>query len=101
MNTYAGPTVTIQGQEKRWAWGGAPVVHEIGPYSIVESVDEKRGVILFHPYVNGKDTNSSYLTLDQSLLAAMDHRHNGSAMNSGMWLAAWKCLRKDTTNNGG
>lgn len=92
MKEYFGPTVTIQGQEKKWAWGGAPVVHEIGPYSVVESVDEKDGRILFHPYVNGKDTNTSYMTLDQAILGAMDERHNGSAINSGMWEAAWRCL---------
>lgn len=92
MGTYLGPTVTIQGKEKKWSWGGAPVVHEIGPYSIVEYVYGNNSVVSFHPYVNGKDTHSSYATLDMAILAAMDERHNGCAMNSRMWEAAWRCL---------
>jgi hypothetical protein len=83
--------IRIQGAEAEWVWGGCPLVHEIGPYSIVEYVRDD--IVLFHPYVNGKDTNQFFNSLDKALLGAIDYRHNG--LNSQMSLAAWKVLRKD------
>lgn len=54
---------------KPYTWGELQVVHEIGNYLIVEYT--KDGEVGFHPYVNGKDTNTSHGSLDKALIHAI------------------------------
>ena len=52
---------------KPYTWGKLVNVHEIGNYLIVEYTTDD-GENHFHPYVNGKDTHHSFMSLDKALI---------------------------------
>lgn len=60
----------------RWVWGGWIDVHTIGQYSIVE-YKSKSNETLFHPYVNGKDTNIGFDSMDEALTGAIAYKYEG------------------------
>jgi len=64
---------------KRFVWGRIKETHEVGPYAIVEFEPSNWNTKNppareFHPYVNGKDTSTSALTLDGALCLAIAFR---------------------------
>jgi hypothetical protein len=68
-----------------FTWGSVVQIHEIGEYSIVESTQRDDNTASFHPYVNGKDFNRSFETLDIALLAAIAHKYEGDLNSQAVW----------------
>jgi len=66
----------IYGNTIDFVWGVVVEVHEVGPYSIVEHLD-KEDHRIFHPYVEGRDTNCGCTTIEGALLQAMAVKHIG------------------------
>lgn len=77
------PTIIIKGEIVRFPWGEVVAVYEIGPYAIVEfyrnrpdnAKDDWATEISFHLWVDGKDTNHSYHSLDHALVAGVVKRN--------------------------
>ena len=77
--------IKVQGNKKEFVWGPVVKVHEIGEYSIVEYrpqifkdscgtgkyEEEKTN---FHPYINGKDTNRSFESLDDAIIGTICYK---------------------------
>lgn len=81
-----GPRTGPDGQ--KFPWGPVDRVHEVGPYQIVEyrrdmstyglgSDFSEHGQVMFHPYLDGKDTSQSFDSLDAALVGAIAYRHEG------------------------
>ena len=75
---------------KSCAWLGEFVeFHTLGEYSIVEYKPTKYDGIspaipkqydtesLFHPFINGTDTNTSYETLEKAIIGAIAYKYDG------------------------
>jgi len=60
---------------ERFVWGKITERHIVGPYEIVEHIQKHDGHTGFHVYVNSKDTNRNYRTLDEALLGAIAFRN--------------------------
>ena len=77
----------IRTMPSRFVWGQVTAIHDIGPYTFVET--DEGG---FHVYVDGKDTCHSATTLDRALIIAVA-RKNLEA-NTARWMgqACWKLL---------
>lgn len=61
---------------KEYHWGHVIAVHCIGEYQIIEYV--KAGEMLWHGYINYKDTNCSYSSLDSALIGCITRKHEGA-----------------------
>ena len=68
-----------------FTWGRVTHIHEIGPYTLVESVGRRdntnTGQTTFHIYVDGKDAHCSTNTIDEGLVTAICIKYTG--MNYG------------------
>jgi hypothetical protein len=73
---------------KTFPWGPVVAIHEISDYQIVEYLQdhsghrdprawEGHGERAFHPYIDGKDTCMSALTLDSALIGVIGCRREG------------------------
>lgn len=70
---------------KRYVWGPASAVHEIGEYAIIEYQERASSNpkpdwvsrVLFHGYVNGRDTHQSFESLDAALVGCIGYKHEG------------------------
>jgi len=68
---------------KPYVWGKIKKIHEIGEYVIVEYSEpnyrnvENNESIVFHPFINGKDTNRGYDTLDGAIVGVIARKHDG------------------------
>lgn len=80
---------TIRKYPRRFTWGKVVQIHDIGPYAIVESEDDK-GEHGFHVYVGGANTNRWELSLDAALLTAIAHRafENKNTAGQATWAMA-------------
>jgi hypothetical protein len=73
---------------KDFPWGKVAHVHEVGEYQIVEYhprvavgctlTKELHDHTEFHPYINGKNTSTSYRSLDAALVGVIAHKHDGA-----------------------
>ena len=72
----------------KFTWGRVMDRHEVGPYEIVEFHPHEIGSsarprpvdtskVEFHGYIDGKDTNESWNTLDEALVGMIVRRHVG------------------------
>lgn len=93
------------GEHTHFTWGPVVAVHRIGPYAIVEY---RRQIFegststgkysdtetMFHPYVDGKDTNVGTYSLEMALLHAIASKQFGhcDAANSRVAFHAGKLL---------
>jgi len=60
---------------KDFVWGLVDEWHLVGPYAIAEY---RRGDdTYFHPYLDGKDTNHSYDSLEGALAGVISIQHDG------------------------
>ena len=78
-----------------FAWGESIRLHEVGPYSILEfhpwktmdstsRIDQTDTHIThFHGWINCKDTNMAFNTLDDALAGLIAYRHNGPYSTAG------------------
>lgn len=73
---------------KNFVWGPVKQEHEIGEYMIIEYYPRifKNGIntnkfetekTCFHAYLNNKDTNHSYHTLDEALIGVIALKYDG------------------------
>lgn len=73
---------------KRFSWGPVDAIHRIGEYAVVEYREDtsnfrqpevwaRHGRTVFHPYIDGRDTHRSYLTLDSALVGAIAIKREG------------------------
>lgn len=76
---------------RKFTWGPIDAIHQVGPYTIVEYRRDNSNTTSadpdglaashdqthFHPYIDGKDTAQSFLSLDQALIGAIAYRHEG------------------------
>jgi hypothetical protein len=78
----------------RFTWGPIMETLQIGPYTILEHLEdtsryndpaawERHGRMLYHVYVDGKDTSFSALSLDAALAGAIAYRREGSNSHAG------------------
>ena len=65
--------------KKGFNWGKIIKIQAIGDYQIIEyiSCSSGKGEPSFHSYVDFKDTNHSYNTLEQALIGVIAHRFDG------------------------
>lgn len=61
--------------EREFPWGSIQRSHEIGPYEIVEYIED--GETHFHPFIDGRDTNYSYPTLEDAMAGCIELRIAG------------------------
>lgn len=69
------PVTTTAPDGSEFAWGEITTTHVLGPYAIVEYI--LHGVTWFHSYVDGKDTNHSFPSLDAAMAGCTAYRHEG------------------------
>jgi len=62
----------IQFIETEYTWGKIITTHSIGDYQIIE--DHKNN---FHLYINFKDTNTSYSSIDTALIGGVCRKYDG------------------------
>lgn len=73
---------------RTFPWGPIDKIHEIGEYQIIEYREDKSGFnrdawethnrTVFHPYVNGKDSHESFVTLDEAIVGAIAFKNQGA-----------------------
>lgn len=75
---------------RKFAWGPIDAIHRIGEYAVVEYRQDRsnhspsqpwcwddHNETRFHPYINGRDTNCSYLSLDSALIGVIAYKREG------------------------
>ena len=78
----------------RFPWGPIIEQHQIGPYTILEYLEdtsaydnatawERHGRTLYHVYVDGKNTAVSATSLDSALAGAIAYRRDGANSHAG------------------
>lgn len=78
----------------RFSWGPVLEVHQIGPYTIVEYLEDtstydspaawaRHGRTLWHVYIDGKNAGMSALSLDAALAGAIAFRRDGANSTAG------------------
>lgn len=78
----------------RFSWGPIIEQHQIGPYTILEYLEdtstydnasawERHGRTLYHIYVDGKNTAVSATSLDSALAGAIAYRRDGANSHAG------------------
>jgi len=80
MNKLLYPTIIIDGEERSFVWGTVNYIHVIGKYSIVEYLSNTRGMenkTYFHSYIKNRDTNHSYLTLEEAIIGVIAYEYDG------------------------
>lgn len=81
---------------KKFVWGKVLEVIEVGSYEIVKAATretpETPSAVIFHPYVNGKDTNSAAASLQGALILAIAHSNVAGPDVDAMARAASKIL---------
>ena len=61
---------------REYHWGKVLEIHCIGEYQIVEAIKDD-GKIHYHGYINYKDANTSYSSLDSALVGCIGRKHEG------------------------
>ena len=64
-------------------WGEVVKIHCVGDYQIVEAIKDNKT----HPhgYINYKDTNTSYYSLDSALVSCIGRKHEGGNGKAAMY----------------
>jgi len=70
---------------KEYTWGEVIKVHCIGEYQIVEAIRERGGETHFHGYINYRDTNTSYSSLDSALVGCIGIKYEGGNGKAAMY----------------
>lgn len=70
--------------KREYHWGRVLEIHCIGEYQIVEAIkdDEK---VNYHGYINYKDTNTSYYSLDSALVGCIGRKYEGGNGKAAMY----------------
>lgn len=87
-----GPRIDPYGDA--FMWGPIVEVHQVGPYTILEYLDDrsnamrstewvKHGRTLYHVFVDGKNSYVAALSLDAALAGAIAYRRDGEDSRAG------------------
>ena len=68
-----------------YSWGKVIKVHCIGEYQIVESIGKRDGEVHWHGYINYRDTNTSYSSLDSALIGCIGIKYEGGNGKAAMY----------------
>lgn len=64
-----------------FTWGKVIGIHEIGDYSIVETLfydrKEKVSIVEYFSYANGRSTGHAFPSLDEALVYAISYKYDG------------------------
>ena len=68
---------------EEYPWGTVKTIHFIGEYQIVEATRE--GKTHWHGYINYKDTNTSYSSLDSAIVGCIGIKYEGGNGKAAMY----------------
>lgn len=69
--------------EREYHWGEVVKIHCVGEYQIVEAIKDQK--MHYHGYINYKDTNTSYYSLDSALVGCIGRKHEGGNGKAAMY----------------
>ena len=69
---------------KEYTWGDAVNVHCIGEYQIIEAIG-RNGEVHWHGYINYRDVNTSYSSLDSALIGCIGIKYEGGNGRAAMY----------------
>lgn len=69
--------------EREYHWGEVVKIHCVGEYQIIEAIKDRK--IHYHGYINYKDTNTSYYSLDSALVGCIGMKHEGGNGKAAMY----------------
>lgn len=69
--------------EREYHWGEVIKIHCVGEYQIVEAIEDNK--IHWHGYINYKDTNISYSSLDSALIGCIGYKYEGGNGKAAMY----------------
>ncbi|KAI4445308.1 hypothetical protein C823_007815 [Eubacterium plexicaudatum ASF492] len=69
--------------EREYHWGEVVKIHCVGEYQIIEAIKDQK--IHYHGYINYKDTNTSYYSLDSALVGCIGRKHEGRNGKAAMY----------------
>lgn len=70
---------------KEYTWGDVVNVHCIGEYQIVEAIGKRDEEVQWHGYINYRDTNTSYSSLDSALVGCIGIKYEGGNGKAAMY----------------
>ena len=70
---------------KEYTWGEVVKVHCIGEYQIVEAIGKRDGEVHWHGYINYRDTNTGYSSLDSALVGCIGIKYEGGNGKAAMY----------------
>ena len=70
---------------KEYTWGNVVNVHCIGEYQIVEAIGKRDKETQWHGYINYRDTNTSYSSLDSALVGCIGIKYEGGNGRAAMY----------------
>ncbi len=87
-----------------YTWGKFKAIHEIGLYLIVEYYPTKydgcaaingtyEDFTSFHPFINERDTNTSYNSLEAAIVGAIAYKYDGGNSQAGYFFM--KMIKQD------
>lgn len=75
----------IQYLKRTFVWGKIEDVHTVGDYQIIEYTSKSDKRRSFHVYLNFRDTNVSYSSLDEALAGAIAYKYEGPNSRAAMY----------------
>ena len=69
--------------KQEYSWGRVLKIHCIGKYQIVKAI--KNDELHWHGYIDYKDTNISYSSLDSALVGCIGYKHEGANGKAAMY----------------
>ncbi len=95
-----------QKQVDEYHWGEVIAVHSIGEYDIIEFYPKEyisgRGTgkidynhKQYHAYINGKDTNHSYYTLEGAIVGAIAQKFDGLNSQAAMYFCKMVGIKQE------
>lgn len=69
--------------KREYHWGEVVKIHCVGEYQIVEATKDQK--IHYHGYINYKDTNTSYYSLDSALVGCIGRKYEGGNGKAAMY----------------
>ena len=68
---------------REYHWGEVVKIHCVGEYQIIEAIKDQK--IHYHGYINYKDTNTSYYSLDSALVGCIGRKYEGGNGKAAMY----------------
>lgn len=71
--------------KREFSWGKIRKVHCIGEYQIIEYMRTMENRICYHGYINYRDTNVGYYSLDSALIGCIGMKYEGGNGKAAMY----------------